>query len=139
MGKARAKLLIVVAAVLLLGASQAIPQALVPSGFRAQDPGVRGGPPGAGDAIAGLSGSEHNFFEIGLEDFIEAEGVGDGLGPRFNGDSCGVCHSQPATGGTAPSVNPQVAIATAFGARNRVPSFIKLDGPVREARFVFNS
>ncbi len=138
MGKARARLLGAVAAVLLLGGSEAISQAITDT-FRARDPGVRGGPPGAGEAIAGLSGSEQTFFEIGLEDFIEAEGVGDGLGPRFNGDSCGVCHSQPATGGTAPAVNPQVAIATAFGARNRVPSFIKLDGPVREARFVFNS
>jgi CxxC motif-containing protein (DUF1111 family) len=36
-------------------------------------------------------------------------------------------------------VNPQVAMATAFGAKNTVPSFIKLDGPVREARFVLNA
>jgi hypothetical protein len=32
-------------------------------------------------------------------------------------------------------VNPQFAIATAFGARNTVPSFITLNGPIREARF----
>src|SRR5205814_7892612 len=40
-------------------------------------------------------------------------------------------------GGSAPAVNPQVAVATAFGARNVVPSFITLTGPVREARFKF--
>jgi CxxC motif-containing protein (DUF1111 family) len=34
-------------------------------------------------------------------------------------------------------VNPQVAIATAMGARNTVPFFVKADGPVREARFKF--
>src|SRR5207344_1926390 len=72
----------------------------------------------------------------GLDDFAEAEGVGDGLGPRFNLDSCGGCHSQPAIGGTAPATNPQVAVATAFGARNRIPSFITANGPVREARFI---
>ena len=32
-------------------------------------------------------------------------------------------------------MNPQVAAATAFGARNFVPSFITLNGPIREARF----
>jgi CxxC motif-containing protein (DUF1111 family) len=32
-------------------------------------------------------------------------------------------------------VNPQFDIATAFGARNTVPSFITRNGPVREARF----
>jgi CxxC motif-containing protein (DUF1111 family) len=99
------------------------------------DPGVRPGAAGAGNPIAGLTANELAFFDAGLEDFEEAEGVGDGLGPRFNLDSCGGCHIQPAIGGTSPSVNPQVATATAFGARNTVPSFITLNGPVREARF----
>ena len=99
------------------------------------DPGVQGGTPRAGGPIAGLVGNEEEFFDVGLDDFAEAEGVGDGLGPRFNLDSCGGCHIQPAIGGTSPTVNPEVAIATAFGARNTVPSFITLNGPVREARF----
>ena len=34
-----------------------------------------------------------------------------------------------------PRRNPQFGIATAFGARNTVPSFITLNGPIREARF----
>ena len=103
-----------------------------------KDPGVRGGPPGAGGALPGLTTAQFAFFENGLEDFAAAEGVGDGLGPRFNLDSCGGCHAQPATGGTSPAVNPQVAIATAFGARNVVPSFIRPNGPIREARFQKN-
>jgi CxxC motif-containing protein (DUF1111 family) len=90
-----------------------------------------------GGPIDGLSPSEQAFFEAGKEDFEEAEGVGDGLGPRFNLDGCAGCHAQPAVGGTSPAVNPQVAIATAFRARNVVPSFITLDGPIREARFKF--
>ncbi len=103
--------------------------------FVARDPGVRGGAPGAGGTIAGLSANEAAFFQAGQADFKEAEGVGDGLGPRFNLDSCGGCHLQPAIGGTSPAVNPQVALATAFGARNTVPSFVTHDGPIREARF----
>jgi hypothetical protein len=59
-----------------------------------------------------------------------------GLGPAFNGDSCGTCHAFPAIGGSSPLINPQVALATAQGARNVVPSFIALQGPVREARFI---
>jgi hypothetical protein len=39
-------------------------------------------------------------------------------------------------GGTSPAINPEVAVATLDGAQNRVPSFITLNGPVREARFV---
>ena len=78
------------------------------------------------------------FFALGKEDFEEAEGVGDGLGPRFNADGCGTCHSQPAIGGTAPAVNPLVALATAFGAKNVVPSFITVNGPIREARLKKN-
>lgn len=102
------------------------------------DPGVRGGDPGAGLPFADLTDNEHSFFEVGLEDFEEAEGVGEGMGPRFNLDGCAGCHLQPAVGGTSPSVNPQVGVATAFGAQNTVPSFITLNGPVREARFKFN-
>jgi CxxC motif-containing protein (DUF1111 family) len=42
---------------------------------------------------------------------------------------------QPAVGGSSPAVNPQVGVATAFNSRNTVPSFITLNGPVREVRF----
>ena len=105
---------------------------------RAEDPGVRGGPAGAGGPIAGLSANELAFFNLGKEDFEEAEDVGDGLGPRMNLDGCGGCHSQPATGGTSPFVNPQVAFASKDGGTDFVPSFINLNGPVREARFVRN-
>src|SRR6267142_3942837 len=116
---------------LALGASQA------PGQFIAHDPGVRGGPAGAGGMLAGLSPGQQAVFDAGLDDFSEQEGVGGGLGPRFNLDSCAGCHTQPATGGTSPAVNPQVGVATAFGARTTVPSFIRPHGPVREARFKF--
>ncbi|MEJ0093967.1 MAG: hypothetical protein WDN46_11165 [Methylocella sp.] len=52
-----------------------------------------------------------------------------GLGPAFNGNSCFMCHSFPTIGGSSPPVNPQVAVATASGARNSQPPFIVLNGP----------
>ena len=103
--------------------------------FVARDPGVRGGAAGAGVPLDGLTASQQAFFDIGRSEFLEADGLGEGLGPRFNLDSCAGCHSQPALGGTSPATNPQIAVATAFGARNTVPSFLTLDGPVREVRF----
>jgi CxxC motif-containing protein (DUF1111 family) len=56
----------------------------------------------------------------------------------MNLGSCGGCHLHPALGGTSPPVNPQIAFANKKGAANTVPSFITLNGPVREARFVRN-
>jgi len=103
-----------------------------------RDPGVRLGEPGAGGPLPGLTGNEPRLFELGRTDFNEAEGVSDGLGPRFNLDGCGGCHSQPAIGGTSPKVNPQVEAATKNGAKNVVPSFVTLDGPIREARFKYH-
>jgi CxxC motif-containing protein (DUF1111 family) len=108
--------------------------------FRATDPGVRGGVTGGGDPdpLPGLTDSQFALFEAGKQDFKEVEGVGDGLGPRFNLDSCGGCHAQPAFGGTSTLPNPQVAVATASYAKNEVPFFVTRDGPVREARYKYN-
>jgi CxxC motif-containing protein (DUF1111 family) len=66
--------------------------------------------------------------------------VGDGVGPRFNFVGCAGCHSQPAVGGTSPAVNPLFRVPTDLGFRgNVIPSFINQNGPIREARFQFNS
>jgi CxxC motif-containing protein (DUF1111 family) len=109
------------------------------SGNIASDPGVRGGVAGAGGPIAGLTPGQSAFFADGKADFEEVEAVADGLGPRMNLDSCAGCHAQPATGGTSPVVNPQVAFARKDGGTDRVPYFITLNGPVREARFQYNA
>ena len=103
---------------------------------RARDPGVRGGAAGAGGAIPGLTSNQQAFFEVGKDDFNEAEEVEDGLGPRMNLDGCGGCHAQPAIGGSSPAVNPQFEFAERGSAKDKVPSFIRADGPIREARFV---
>jgi CxxC motif-containing protein (DUF1111 family) len=108
------------------------------STFNASDPGVRGDPAGAGAPFADLTANQRAFFDSGLADFSSAEEVDEGLGPRMNLDSCKGCHIQPAVGGTSPFVNPQVAFATKDGGTDTVPSFIRANGPVREARFVKN-
>ncbi len=109
--------------------------------YAASDPGVRGGAAGAGQGFANLTTGEAALFNgAGRDQFEETEDVpGEGLGPRFNLDSCVGCHSQPASGGSSPAVNPEVAVATALGARNTVPSFITANGPAREVRFIKNA
>jgi CxxC motif-containing protein (DUF1111 family) len=108
--------------------------------FVATDPGVRGGPPGAGGPLPDLSPSELQLFLAGQETIQEIDsvqgtvpGTGLGLGPRYNMDGCGGCHNYPAPGGSSPPVNPMVAVATKEGATNKVPFFITLDGPIRRA------
>ena len=121
--------------------------------FMARDPGPRGAPVGAGRPINGLSDSQTGFFVDGMLRFEEVTSVSGtllgevavGLGPGYNSNSCGSCHSQPAVGGTSPSTtafpfvgpNPQVLVATLDGATNTLPFFVTRDGPVREARFKY--
>lgn len=108
--------------------------------FRARDPGVRGEAPGAGGPIAGLTDDESEMFTVGLADFSEEEEVDEGVGPRFNFVGCAGCHSQPATGGTSPAVNPLFRVTDPADLRftgNDIPSFITRDGPIREARLQF--
>jgi CxxC motif-containing protein (DUF1111 family) len=112
---------------------------------QAHDPGVRraatdGGPP---VPLPGLSADEMEYFQNGVTRFQTVEVVsgatatqGNGLGPRFNSNSCSSCHAQPYVGGTSPPANPLFAIAAAEGAQNHMPWFIARNGPVREARFV---
>jgi len=141
-----------------------------------KDPGVRQGPPGAGTPLKGLTAIELQMFNEGQQRAIQLEGVCDdcsdvtlgsftdpananlvtktnssGLGVRFNGDQCTVCHNQPAIGGSGgfvvpnpqdppneqrPPENPMFdLIPHRRGAKNAVPSFIEQFGPIREVRF----
>jgi di-heme oxidoreductase (putative peroxidase) len=146
--------------------------------FGQKDPGVRGGPPGAGDPIAKLTDNEKALFHEGKLRTTQLEAVCDdcndvtlgsdtgqdpnlatltnssGLGARFNGDQCSVCHQQPAIGGSGGFLvpNPQDPpgafrkpenpmfdlIPHRKGAHNSVPSFITQYGPIREVRFQRN-
>src|SRR5438105_6884905 len=121
----------------------------------ATDPGIRGGAAGAGGALAGLppGSPELAFFsDPGLSQFTQVETVEEGLGPRFNLDSCAGCHIYPAVGGSSPPKdfpsdgtciplffgNPQVGRAQCMAPGNTVPPFLKADGPIREVRFIRN-
>src|SRR5882724_4077820 len=93
--------------------------------FAQTDPGPRGGAPGAGAAIAGLTVGEIDFFNNqATPQFSQVEAVSDGLGPRFNLDSCGGCHIHPVLGGSSPSSNPQFIRASTMAPGNTVPSFL---------------
>jgi len=112
----------------------------------------------SGNALPNLTLNQFNFWESGMAkfgDIASVQGVPPGvtspeplpgLGPRFNGNSCFMCHSQPSIGGSSPGQgtpnftgNPQIPLATAHGATNTVPSFVQIrpNGPVVEARFPF--
>src|SRR4051812_29763758 len=62
-----------------------------------------------GGAIPGLSSDEEARFAAGKISFNQTRGVPEGLGPVFNGDSCGSCHAVPVAGGFSP------ALETRFG------------------------
>ncbi|HEX3682059.1 MAG TPA: di-heme oxidoredictase family protein [Bryobacteraceae bacterium] len=124
--------------------------------FAQTDPGVRintgvnaGGPL---PNLANTAGATE-FFDNGQMRFATQEvvsggnstnGFGNGLGPRFNLNQCSACHSQPAPGGSSPNinaypyigVNPQSqVIKDGIVVNNTIPSFVKVNGPVLEARF----
>lgn len=134
----------------------------------AQPPDGRGNE-GAGRVLAGIdaqgppSNFNTEFWWSGLAFFGQTASVNGapdaatsnptifGLGPGFNGNSCAMCHSFPAIGGTAVgptnenpnTVNPQFTLAHDKDNQdpahplNPVPlSFITSSGPIREARFI---
>ncbi len=53
-----------------------------------------------GDPIAGLSAEERAAFDRGSQVFERMYAPDEGLGPRFNENSCDACHTFPADGGT---------------------------------------
>ena len=121
------------------------------------DPGPRAGDVGAGGPYPTLNDDERAFFNAALDVFKEVDSVsgnmpgerGKGLGATFNSNSCASCHAEPAALGSSPhpdlgqvrADNPQVAMASldrVKGQEQIIPSFIRRDGPVREARYIRN-
>jgi CxxC motif-containing protein (DUF1111 family) len=123
--------------VIRLGAASFLVAAIATPSLAQVDPGLRGGPPGAGGPITSpispLTTEEMYLFTEGVRRFNQLESVCDscsdvtvggdtgenpllatktnssGLGARFNGDQCSACHSQPAVGGSGGFLvpNPQ--------------------------------
>ena len=114
--------------------------------FAQTDPGVQNGNRGTGAALPSVVANDNPgilaFFNDGLARFQDVEFVSgaanNGLGPRFNSNSCSSCHAQPAVGGTGAAVNPQFAFAgSSVAPKDATPFFITANGPTREARFPF--
>jgi CxxC motif-containing protein (DUF1111 family) len=110
------------------------------------DPGVQTGNRGTGATLIPQNDSTGflSFFNDGLTRFQTVESVSgnaagnNGLGPRFNSNSCSSCHAQPAPGGSGAATNPQFAIAgSSVAPDDTTPYFITANGPTREARFPF--
>jgi len=106
------------------------------------DPGVRSGAAGAGGEIAGMTSDQQTQFPGYAHVFREVNNSTQnpvGLGPAYDADGCGVCHFQPAVGGSSPKTNPLFKQYDLDGAQNVMPSFITPSGPVVNARFPFMS
>lgn len=107
------------------------------------DPGVQSASRGTGAALSSVLANDKpgilDFFNDGLDRFQEVDEVAvNGLGPRFNSNSCSSCHAQPAIGGTGAAMNPQFAFAgSSVAPKDVTPSFITATGPTVEARFPF--
>src|SRR5215472_15469890 len=69
--------------------------------------------------LPGLSAQQRKDFDDGLAEFSDVEKAEDGLGPVFNGKSCGECHAVPSVGGSEPNVG--VARETRIGGLNGDP------------------
>jgi CxxC motif-containing protein (DUF1111 family) len=115
-----------------------------------EDPGVRAGAAGAGGTYAGLTAAETTNFNAATLHFSRQWSVTGtvnnmplpGLGPRYNANACGWCHSQPASGGSSPASNVEATqMAILAGATdNVVPTgtyapdglpYIRANGPTR--------
>jgi CxxC motif-containing protein (DUF1111 family) len=65
-----------------------------------------------GEPIRGLSRDELGSFTEGQAAFEQVEDVADGLGPVFNGTSCGGCHNVGATGGGSETLETRFGTTT---------------------------
>jgi CxxC motif-containing protein (DUF1111 family) len=110
------------------------------------DPGVQSGSRGTGAVLSSVSSNSAllAFFTDGQARFQTVESVSgnpqgnNGLGPRFNSNSCSSCHAQPAVGGSGAATNPEFSFpSNGVAPGNTVPSFITANGPTLEARFPF--
>ena len=112
----------------------------------AKDPGVRGGPAGAGGFIQGLN-SYQQGIETSMSSFIAEVNVVAGgssvkrvgLGARFDSNSCTGCHAGPKNGGASLPNNPLFNVYQLMGAQNTMPFFETSTGPTLVARAPYKS
>jgi len=87
-----------------------------------------------GQALPGLTEEQSAAFKDGLQAFSTTETREDGLGPVFNGTSCGECHKAGAIGGA--STDLTISRVTRIGGyrNNQYSDLADLGGPVLQAR-----
>jgi CxxC motif-containing protein (DUF1111 family) len=106
------------------------------------DPGVQSASRGTGVALPSVLANDNpgilSFFNDGQARFQEVETTANGLGPRFNSNSCSSCHAQPAVGGSSAATNPQAQFTSnGVAPKDTTPYFVTTSGPTLEARFPF--
>ncbi len=104
---------------LLVAACLSLP-ALTPPGLVAQGGETVVGTK-YGEPIQGLTALQFELFRLGLEDFVEVEDAGEGLGPVFNGRSCAECHAVPRIGGSGTMVEIRAGILHEDGSFEELP------------------
>src|SRR5437879_113130 len=118
---------------------------LAVAAFAQTDPGVQSGSRGTGAALSSVLANDKagilTFFNDGQARFQEVDTVsGNGLGPRFNSNSCSSCHAQPAVGGSGASTNPEFAFAgSSVAPRDSTPSFVTATGPMKRGSRSFST
>lgn len=95
---------------------------------------AQGGPPPVGGPLQGLSQSDLNIFNAGLQEFTNNESPQTGLGPVFNGVACAECHQAGAPGGA--SANLGVSVVTRIGAtvNGQYSDLTQFGGPLLQRR-----
>lgn len=74
-----------------------------------------------GEPVSGITAHEFELFRLGLEDFLEVEDAGEGLGPVFNGRSCAECHAIPRIGGSGTMTEVRAGILHEDGSFEELP------------------
>src|SRR5262249_42586785 len=72
-------------------------------------------PPSDAEPLPGLTENERERFRAGLAAFERVETPESGLGPLFNGTSCGECHLEPRTGGASDRTVRMIAVERRVG------------------------
>lgn len=79
-----------------------------------------------GSPLPGLTAAEQAAFEAGAVVFGRQFAEAEGLGPRFNENSCDACHTFPVDGGTGET---NVRRISSFDAAGRCDPLVALSGP----------
>jgi CxxC motif-containing protein (DUF1111 family) len=87
-------------------------------------------------SLSGLTDEQRTTFVAGREEFIEVETVEEGLGPMFNGKSCGECHAHPSVGGSSSELRVSVEVRIGMLRDGVFDPLREYGGPVLQQRSV---